>query len=159
MAEGSGDKTFGDHAAVLLRTWYLDPATSMNPNLDYAQVNPGRTKLTGTGIIDTVAMIGVPDAIILLAGSKSLSSEDLKGLRDWFGKYADWLLQSEKGKLEAQAENNHGVWYAAQAATYALFAGRWRKPAKRRSPPRWSRMAECPWNSSEPSPFSTPSSI
>jgi len=120
----SGDEMYASHAAVLLKTWYVDPETRMNPNLEYAQVNPGHKKVTGTGIIDTVGMIEVPDAITLLSRSKTFSPELFMGLKDWFGKYVDWLLTSEKGKLEAGARNNHGVWYAAQTSVYALFAGR-----------------------------------
>jgi len=120
----SGDESYAGHATTLLKTWYLDQATRMNPNLNYAQVNPGRDKVTGTGIIDTVGMIGIPDAITLLSGSKNLTPEDLKGLKAWFGQYTDWLLNSEKGKLEQRAKNNHGVWFAAQTSTYALFVNR-----------------------------------
>ena len=53
------DKRYAEHAALHLRAWFLDPATRMNPSLDYAQaifgVSPGR----GTGVIDTLHLVEV----------------------------------------------------------------------------------------------------
>ncbi len=37
----SGEKRYADAAARQLRAWMIDPATRMNPNLEYAQVAPG----------------------------------------------------------------------------------------------------------------------
>ena len=41
----SGNQTFALRAAHLLRVWFLDPATSMNPNLNYAQAEPGQVTI------------------------------------------------------------------------------------------------------------------
>ena len=56
------DKRYARHAALHLRAWFLDPATKMNPSLDYAQaifgISPGR----GTGVIDTLHLVEVSRA-------------------------------------------------------------------------------------------------
>ena len=46
-------------------------------------------------------------------------------LENWFARYLDWMLKSANGKAEGKASNNHGLWYDAQVARFALFA---RKP-------------------------------
>jgi hypothetical protein len=120
----TGQEQYSTRAATLLRVWFLDPATRMNPHLTWAQANPGHNEITGTGIINSVSLVQMPDAITLLSASRSLSPEDHRGLKAWFGEYLDWLLTSQKGKLEAATSNNHGVWYDAQVATYAVFVGR-----------------------------------
>lgn len=120
----SGDEKYAAHAALLLRTWYLDPATRMNPRLDYGQGVPGRATGHAWGIIDTVCLAHLPDSVTLLEGSKSWTKADRAGMQRWFGEYAQWLLGSGLGREEGAATNNHGTWYDVQVITYAVFAGR-----------------------------------
>lgn len=120
----TGEEKYAAHAAKLLRAWYLEPATKMNPNLNFGQAIPGVTEGRGIGIIDTVCLLGIPDATTLLEPSTSWTEQDREGLKAWFGDYLDWLLTSKNGKDEAKAANNHGTWYDAQVATFALYVGK-----------------------------------
>jgi hypothetical protein len=119
----TGDEQFAARAALLLRTWFLDERTRMNPHLQYAQAIPGTNTGRGTGIIESVYLIYVVDAVGLLQGSANWPEADDRALRDWFAKYLEWMQESENGKFEAAAKNNHGTWYDAQVATFALFTG------------------------------------
>lgn len=120
----TGDERYAGRAAVLLRAWFLDPATRMNPHLNYGQAVPGRTIGRGTGLIETMALIGVVDAVGLLAGSKAWPEADQKALVTWFDTFLTWMLESKIGRDEAAASNNHGTWYVAQVASFGLFVGK-----------------------------------
>jgi hypothetical protein len=119
----TNDERYAEHAAHLLRVWFLDEATRMNPHLEYAQAIPGRCAGRGIGIIDTTGWIELPDRVVLLARSPHWSSADHEGLQRWFDAYLEWLLTSKHGRDERAAVNNHGTWYDAQVAAFALFVG------------------------------------
>ena len=51
------NRKYADHAAKHLRAWFVDDATRMNPNLEFAQAIKGRFTGRGTGIIDTLHLV------------------------------------------------------------------------------------------------------
>lgn len=115
---------YADHAVLLLRTWFLDPDTRMNPNLKYGQAVPGRSEGRAPGVIDTRHFVRVLDGALLLHSIGELEDQPMAELREWFTRFLDWLMTSEIGRKEQQAKNNHGAWYAAQAGGIALFIGK-----------------------------------
>ena len=119
----SGQQEYADRAVEIASAWFINPETRMNPNLEHAQLVPGRNDGRSTGIIDTVSLIDVVDSLNLLQGAEAYTPERQKAVKAWFRDYTDWLLHSEKGQKEGQARNNHGIWYDAQVAVYAQFAG------------------------------------
>lgn len=119
----SGDKVYADHAATLVKAWFLDPATRMNSNLNFAQAIPGKTDGRGIGIIDSYGLVKVIDAIGLLDHAGALTAQEIGALKEWFSEYALWMLTSENGKEERAATNNHGVYYDAQLMAFSAFAG------------------------------------
>jgi hypothetical protein len=118
------DEASAEKAAGLLRAWFFDPATRMNPNLQYAQsvlgVNDGR----GIGLIETRSLTRVVDAVGLLAGAKAWTAADQRQLQDWYARFLQWMQESKNGREEAAAKNNHGTYYDVQAVSFALFLGK-----------------------------------
>ncbi|MDT7603357.1 MAG: hypothetical protein QOF61_1354 [Acidobacteriota bacterium] len=119
-----GEEAYASRAAQLLRAWFLDPATRMNPNLQYAQYVPGVNTGRGIGLIETRGLTRVADSVGLLSGSKAWTESDQRGIVDWYSKFLQWMLESKNGKEENAAENNHGTWFDVQAASFALFTGK-----------------------------------
>lgn len=119
----SGDERYGRHAATLIRTWFLDPKTKMNPNMNFAQGIPGREAGRQWGIMDSHNLPRVLDGFALMSVSGSLSESDNAALVEWFRKFFVWLRDDRLGKAESRAPNNHGTWYEAQILPIALFVG------------------------------------
>lgn len=117
----SEENVYAEHAAKLLRVWFLDTATRMNPNLNYGQAIKGVNEGRGAGLIDTRHFIKVIDAIGLLKGSKYWKDTDQLGMKKWFADFLNWMQTSKNGRDEMKAKNNHGAWYDAQRLSMALF--------------------------------------
>jgi hypothetical protein len=119
----TGYEPYAEKAALLVRTWFLDPATRMNPHLKYAQAIRGKNDGRGTGILDARHLVEVTDGVALLAGSPAWKTENQKALLVWLDSFYQWVTESKNGKDERAAKNNHGSWYDAQIVHYALVLG------------------------------------
>src|SRR5580692_12214409 len=84
------EKRYSDRAELHLRAWFIDDATRMNPNLQYAQAIHGRFTGRGTGIIDTIHLVEVARAIEVIA--PQLSKRDLDAEKKWFADYTAWMM-------------------------------------------------------------------
>lgn len=119
----SGNEAYAAQATRQLRGFLLDPATRMNPNLNYSQGVPGSSEGRSYGIIQSRYFIDVPDDLALLNGSLSADETLRNGLKSWFTQFNDWLTTSKLGREEGHNTNNHGVFYDMQVVDYALFTG------------------------------------
>ncbi len=116
--------SYSERATELLRIWFLDKPTRMNPNLDYAQAIPNRSPGRCFGIIDTHNWSKWFAALDLLEKSGVWQMDERKRLLQWFADYLDWLLTSENGQQEKKTLNNHATWWTAQVAALAVYTGR-----------------------------------
>lgn len=119
----TGDDKYVSKAAALLQVFFLDDATRMNPNLQFAQAIPGVSRGRGIGIIDTLQLIEVPLAIEAMQKSPAFPATELAGLKKWFADYVTWMTTSKNGHEEANAGNNHAVAFWLQVAVFAQFTG------------------------------------
>lgn len=115
----TGQKKYTAHAADHLRTWFVTPATRMNPNLQYAQAVHGISTGRNYGIIDTLHLVEVARAITVMQPSGALSPADNTAVLAWFRDYLTWLTTSERGKQERDTKNNHATTWLMQAAEFA----------------------------------------
>lgn len=117
----SKDEAYAVRAVRILKEFFIDEATKMNPNLNYAQAIAGICTGRGIGIIDTIHLADVPFAIEALKETPSMTANLYSSLRDWFAQYLGWMLSSPNGIEEMNTVNNHCVCYIMQAAVFALF--------------------------------------
>ena len=115
---------FGNRADTLLRVWFLDPATRMNPNLDYAQGIPGVNTGRCYGVIELRGLIDVVTDLQILAATGGVSEQTKAGVDAWFTDYLEWLQTDELGIEEGTRTNNHGTWYDTQVLAYLIYLGR-----------------------------------
>lgn len=118
----SGDARYADKAVHLLRVWFINPATRMNPNLNFAQGVPGVADGRNAGVLDgRYLSTRIIDALIMLRQAPGWTVDDEQQMRAWMDDYLTWLLTSNLGRREARTMNNHGNWYAVQVAGIAWY--------------------------------------
>ena len=117
----SGDKKYVNHAVKLIKVWFLDSATKMNPNMNFGQAIKGENTGRGAGLIDARHFIKVIDAIGLMHSEGVFPKQDLKMMQTWFLDFLYWMQTSKNGQDEMNAKNNHGVWYDALRLSISLF--------------------------------------
>jgi Alginate lyase len=119
----TGDDKYVLKAVELIKVFFLDPKTRMNPNLKYAQAVLGASTGRSYGIIDTLHLAELPVAVSFLARSRAFPPNVDKGLKKWFSDYSKWITTSKNGIKEMNALNNHSIACFVQLASFAKFTG------------------------------------
>ena len=115
------EERYAAAAVQQLRVWFVDPATRLNPNLQYAQSIQGVCTGRGIGLIDTVHLAEVALGLRALHGARSLDAATEAAARAWFRDYLHWLQTHPYGLEERKADNNHGTCWLLQATAFALL--------------------------------------
>jgi hypothetical protein len=117
----SQNDSYASKAAELLRVWFLNDKTKMNPNMQYSEVIPGLNNGSRHGIISAHGFTDIIDALELIENSTSWTKQDRQGMKIWFSDYLDWLINSNSGIQEGESKNNHGTYYMVQVSSISLY--------------------------------------
>lgn len=107
-------QTYADRASFLLRKWFLNPETKMNPDLEYAQ------KSTRIGIIDTRFLPRIIDCIGILQNSRAWTQNDQAGMVEWCRQYSI-NVRARIDMDHKESGHNIASWYHVQMASLALY--------------------------------------
>ncbi len=118
----TGKQKYAKKAAELLRVWFLDEETKMNPNVNHAQCRPGHNNGSKSGVLDGRLMIRALEGSLLIKSSSELTDHEYKRLKQWSEEYFEWLTTSELALKEAASKNNHGSFYDVQTIYFALYS-------------------------------------
>ncbi|KAJ7102127.1 chondroitin AC/alginate lyase [Mycena belliarum] len=117
------------NTVTFIDTFFLDPKTGMNPNMNFGQVvrGPGASGREGTftGVLDLRGTVKVVNAIELIkaGGSPDWTSGKDAAMGKWLANYTNWLMNSDLGKSTAAKANNHASFYVAQLAATKMGLG------------------------------------
>lgn len=119
----TGKEKYVTAAFSHFKAWFTDTATMMNPSLLYSQAIKGRYTGRGIGIIDTIQLMEVAQAILIMENAKCVDKELLAGIKSWFSEYLSWLMSHQYSKDEMNAKNNHATCWVMQVAAFARLTG------------------------------------
>ena len=95
----------------------------MNPSLLYAQAIKGRYTGRGIGIIDTIQLMEVAQAIRVMENAECVDKQLLSAVKSWFSDYLLWLMTHKYSNDEMNARNNHATCWVMQVAAFARLTG------------------------------------
>ncbi len=95
----------------------------MAPHLRCAQAIHGVSTGRGIGIIDTIHLVEVAQAVRALEPAPGLSKAERDGVVRWFAEYLRWMTTDANGIEEREAKNNHGTCWVMQVAAFARLTG------------------------------------
>ncbi|KAJ7203101.1 chondroitin AC/alginate lyase [Mycena pura] len=111
---------YSQNVVKFIDTWFLNANTSMNPNLNFAQMNRGPTGQLG---IDLRGFAKIASGILSLRKSENpdwTAALDTQMVA-WCNKYIDWLQTAPNAITAAKSTNNHGTIFVSQLAALKLI--------------------------------------
>lgn len=118
------DVRYYDYCTSQLQVWFLNEETKMHPSLEYGQIIPGKNNNHGrdAGLIEMRIMHTIIESVRLLNDTKRMDAVTYKGLQQWCKDFLLWCENSEIGKKEFAATNNHGSSLDVVMLNMAIFA-------------------------------------
>ncbi|MBD1388686.1 alginate lyase family protein [Neiella sp. HB171785] len=120
----SADQQYLDKAKRIVKAWFVDPQTRMNPNINHGKAIPGKADGTNFAIIDWTDIGQVITTVQLLESNNQWSKADKAVMDKWLDDYYTWLTTSEFGIQESTRHNNHGTNYDYQAIGLMIYLGK-----------------------------------
>jgi hypothetical protein len=124
----TGNPAYATQAELVARTWYLDAATAMKPEMSYAQQHGPCGPGNAAGLIEASGgyLTDALDGLAILAldtRPNGWTAADQMGIKTWMTQFLTWLKTAPIALQEQAAKNNHGSWYDATVASIDLFLG------------------------------------
>jgi hypothetical protein len=113
----TGDDRYVKQAVIHLKAWFIDTATLMKPDLQFAQAVKGKFTGRNYGIIDSIHLMEVAQGVIVM--ENAMDAETSEAIKRWFAEYINWLTTSKPGIQEKLTKNNHSTCWAMQVASFA----------------------------------------
>lgn len=122
-----GNSEFTQRAAYLLKAWFVDSSTKMNPSLRYAQMIPGSDEINDVGIVEVRQLANIVGAVRCLEKHAALEASVSRPVREWFEKFLDDCDTLGIREKALQRGNNVGTWAALLFGSLDLFCGRFER--------------------------------
>jgi len=119
----SNDEKYAVKAKSIIRIWFLDEATKVNPNINFGQGIPGEVEGRRAGIIEWRSISTVINTIQILNANDLLSDEEIRTFNLWIADYYHWLKTSQLGIDNDNGLQNHSTCYDFQMVGLARYLG------------------------------------
>lgn len=123
----TGKSFYAKRVADMVRQWFVDPTTRMNPHFLFASSDPKSNIPFGRryGIVEAHPIKNILQSLGLIADSGFWKVEDQEGLENWLADLTLWMMESQFGKGEEHSGNNHQTGYYALLLHFLMAQGKY----------------------------------
>jgi hypothetical protein len=117
---------YAQRAIKIIRSFFINEQTKMNPNLTHSQIiMVGEKDIKTRGlIIDADRLFMFPDTVEILKVSPEWKDSDEESIKKWFDEMASWFLTNPRGIRQGGYHHNIKTSYLKQLIAYLCLAGR-----------------------------------
>lgn len=116
------DVIYAEKINQLIKHWFVDPDTAMNPNLNFGQSVPGVANGRPYGLIEIRHLLQIIDSVTMT--KDKLEPKVVAVFDAWLEDFWQWLISSEIGLETATKTNNHGTFYDTLLVGLGLYLGK-----------------------------------
>lgn len=119
----TNNNLYARRAEELLRIFFVDNETKMNPNLNYGQFVPGHNSGRCFGIIELSGIPSLLEDLTALERDKVWDKTLTSQMHSWMSDMLEWLLNSQIGTEERNTLNNHATHYDRLCVAIYIYIG------------------------------------
>ncbi len=120
----SDEPKYAKKAIELIKVWYLNPETKVNPNLNFGQVVPGIADGRNAGLHEWKPQAAVITALQIFEAKGLLPADVKSGMLKWFTAYLNWLTTDSMAISTAFTGQNHANYYNHQLVGLMMYLGK-----------------------------------
>lgn len=119
----SEENKYAEKAIDLMKVWYLDPETRVNPNINFGQGVPGIADGRKAGVHEFKPQADVITALQMFEEKGMLPGEIKSGMDGWFSEYLNWLITDSMAISAGFTRQNHANYYNHQVVGIMMYLG------------------------------------
>ncbi len=120
----SGDNKYAEKAIDLIKVWYLDPETRVNPNINFGQGVPGVADGRKAGVHEWGNQSNVITALQMFEFDGVLPEDIKTGMKSWLSEYLNWLTTDTMAISAGFTRQNHANHYNYQVVGLMMYLGK-----------------------------------
>jgi len=120
----SDDNKYAEKAIQLIKIWYINEETKVNPNINFGQAVPGTADGRKAGVQEWLQQYHVITALQIFEYANILPEDVKTEMKHWFQQYLNWLLKDKMAIEAGKTGQNHANHYNHQIVGLLIYLGR-----------------------------------
>ena len=137
----SDEDKYANKAIELIRTWYINEDTKVNPNINFGQAVPGAAEGRKAGVQEWLNQYHIITALQIFENANMLTDDIKCEMKNWFEQYLNWLLTNEMAIEAGNTGQNHANHYNHQVVGLLIYLNRTKEAKQIIENAKYNRIA------------------